>query len=168
MGAITTILDSFSWFDGLIVGFFLATCVVYAFTRTKAHALYNRLHKVVTLPYHDNGKVIVPRYTKDDVESIVNERDAVERWYAYFTNFSASFPLLGILGTVLSLIPMAADLQDIQSNFFVALTTTFWGLVFSIICKIADAPLSATIESNERTVAELANSYGQCSEESVS
>jgi hypothetical protein len=70
-----------------------------------------------------------------------------------FVNLTGIFPLLGILGTVVSLLGMVSDSTDITGNFYGALTSTFWGLVFAIIFKFIDGVISAKIEDNEKTVA---------------
>ena len=45
------------------------------------------------------------------------------------------------------------DMSNAQNNFYAALTSTFWGLVFAIIFKFLDGVISAKIEDNEKTVA---------------
>ena len=72
--------------------------------------------------------------------------------YSIFVNITAIFPLLGILGTVISLIPMVSDMANMQNNFFAALTSTFWGLVFAIVFKLLDSLLSSRIEDNDKNV----------------
>ena len=79
-------------------------------------------------------------------------RKRSEGLYSIFANVTAIFPLLGILGTVVSLLPMVADMADMQQNFFAALTSTFWGLVFSIIFKLLDGFLTSRIEDNDKNV----------------
>ena len=44
-------------------------------------------------------------------------------------------------------------MDNVQGNFYGALTSTFWGLVFGIIFKFLDGIVSAKIEDNEKTVA---------------
>ena len=43
-------------------------------------------------------------------------------------------------------------MADMQTNFFAALTSTFWGLVFAIIFKLLDGFLSARMEDNDKAV----------------
>ena len=69
-----------------------------------------------------------------------------------FVNLTGIFPLLGILGTVISLLGMVGDMTNVQDNFYGALTSTFWGLVFAIIFKFLDGIISAKIEDNEKNV----------------
>lgn len=63
--------------------------------------------------------------------------------YSLFVNLTGIFPLLGILGTVISLLGMVGDMTNVQDNFYGALTSTFWGLVFAIIFKFLDGIISA-------------------------
>ena len=91
------------------------------------------------------------------VEELVKLREEAESLYALFSNLTAIFPLLGILGTVISLLPMVADMGNLENNFFAALTSTFWGLVFAIAFKLCDAFLSARMEDNDKNVALLLN-----------
>ena len=83
-----------------------------------------------------------------NLEELSESQNRTEHWYAFFVNLTAIFPLLGILGTVISLLPMVASLSDMHQNFFAALTSTFWGLVFAIAFKLADGYLSSRVEIN--------------------
>ncbi|MCH5324640.1 MAG: MotA/TolQ/ExbB proton channel family protein [Eubacterium sp.] len=66
--------------------------------------------------------------------------------YALFTNITAVFPLLGILGTVASLMRLSGT-DDLSANFSSALITTFAGLVAAIIFKIMDSFITARLDS---------------------
>ncbi|MBQ7176180.1 MAG: MotA/TolQ/ExbB proton channel family protein, partial [Victivallales bacterium] len=85
-----------------------------------------------------------------DEQVLMESRSKSEQLYSWFANMTAIFPLLGILGTVISLLPMVADMENMQQNFFAALTSTLWGLIFAIAAKIADAPLAAKMEENDK------------------
>ena len=58
------------------------------------------------------------------------------------------FPLLGMLGTVTALLKL--DLTEandsVKNNFFDALTSTAWGIVFSLIFKGMNAFIETDIE----------------------
>ena len=56
------------------------------------------------------------------------------------------FPLLGILGTVAALIKEFDDIEGLTGNFMVALSTTFWGILFAIVFKGIDAVVSGPME----------------------
>lgn len=59
------------------------------------------------------------------------------------------FPLMGILGTIISLLRMV-DLAstEVLLNFTTALTSTFWGLVFAIGFRGLTTNLASMIEQN--------------------
>ncbi len=44
-------------------------------------------------------------------------------------------PLLGTLGTVVSLIANSINTSELQNSFLYALTSTLWGLIMALICK---------------------------------
>ncbi len=127
--------------------------VCYYFTRLYTDQLYKKLHLVVFVPSHRNNPEKVAKAIKNlDESGIVALRKRSEALYSIFANVTAIFPLLGILGTVVSLLPMVAELADMQQNFFAALTSTFWGLVFAIIFKLLDGFLASRIEDNDKNV----------------
>lgn len=66
----------------------------------------------------------------------------VRKSYTLFTAFISLFPLFGMLGTVFGLLGLdlaAGDMENIKENFFVALTSTAWGIIFSVVFKIFHA-----------------------------
>lgn len=65
--------------------------------------------------------------------------------YSLFTNITAVFPLLGILGTVTSLMRLSGT-ENLSDNFMSALATTFWGLICAIGFKIADSFITARLD----------------------
>ena len=136
--------------------------VVFYLAYRYAKVLYQKLHLTVFVPSHRKH----PEKTADavlrvDEEEVINLRKYSEGLYAVFVNVTAIFPLLGILGTVISLIPMVSDMADMQQNFFAALTSTFWGLIFAIIFKLLDGLLSSKIEDNDKNVSLLLSRKGQ-------
>ena len=76
-----------------------------------------------------------------------------DKLYGAFTTIISIFPLLGMIGTVVSLLRL--DMTDmsgnVTDNFWVALTSTFWGAVFGVVFKLVDCYLNPLIEdANER------------------
>ena len=161
MNVFTVILKNLIGYDFLI--FLLAAVNAWFFVVTKRRALslYKKLHLVIFLPIQPlkGGTIKTPGKTFE-VESFVKMREEAESVYAVFTNLTAIFPLMGILGTVISLLPMVADMANVQTNFFTALTSTFWGLVFAIAFKICDAFLTARMEDNDKNVTLLLSRVG--------
>ncbi|MDE7229761.1 MAG: MotA/TolQ/ExbB proton channel family protein [Oscillospiraceae bacterium] len=66
-------------------------------------------------------------------------------WYSLFVNITAVFPLLGILGTVMSLMNLSGT-DDLSANFSSALLTTFLGLIAAIFFKLIDAWISSRLD----------------------
>ncbi|WP_455501927.1 MotA/TolQ/ExbB proton channel family protein [Gemmiger sp.] len=53
--------------------------------------------------------------------------------------FISIFPLLGMFGTVSALLSLdlsSGDMSNLKVNFFAALTSTAWGIVFSVVFKL--------------------------------
>jgi len=70
-------------------------------------------------------------------------------WYTLFVTFISIFPLLGMLGTVAGLLGLDltnGDMENIKNNFFLALTSTAWGIIFSVLFKIGHALVADGIE----------------------
>lgn len=166
MSVIGVILRNLIGYDLLI--FIAAAVNVWLFleTRRRAMKLYKRLRLVIFLPVQpiEGGTIKTPAQTFA-VEEFVRMREETESFYAIFTNVTAIFPLMGILGTVILLLPMVANMADMQQNFFAALTSTFWGLVFAIAFKLCDAFLSSRMEDNDKNVTLLLSRVGTDGEE---
>ncbi len=62
--------------------------------------------------------------------------------YSIFECGISVFPLLGMLGTVSALLNLdlsAGDMANIRNNFFMALTSTAWGIIFAVLFKLLHA-----------------------------
>lgn len=59
------------------------------------------------------------------------------------------FPLLGMFGTVKALLEldMSQEMSVLQTRFFSALTSTAWGIIFSVIFKIINSLFQPYIEN---------------------
>lgn len=69
--------------------------------------------------------------------------------YSMFTTLITLFPLFGMFGTVMALLGLdlsAGDMANIQNNFFDALTSTAWGIVFAGLFKLVHAAVVNYIE----------------------
>lgn len=86
-------------------------------------------------------------------EALIDHRRKMNFYYAVFENVTGIFPLMGLLGTVLSLIPMVKSVDTIEHGlFFSALTSTFWGIVFAILSKGLNGYAQAQIEEAEKNI----------------
>ena len=127
---------------------------VYYLLKKSADVHYNKLHQTIFVPDCN----ISQKEASSDISElretdIVNMRKKTGSLYSVFINLTGIFPLLGILGTVTSLLNLVSDISNVTANFYGALTSTFWGLIFAIIFKFLDGIISAKIEDNEKNVA---------------
>ncbi len=78
-------------------------------------------------------------------------------FYAVFLTVTSLFPLLGMLGTVRALLELdlSGDLDLIKQNFFNALTSTAWGIIFASIFKFLNALIQTFAETQEQKVRKL-------------
>lgn len=88
---------------------------------------------------------------------------AASQSYTLFVTMISVFPLLGMLGTVVGLLGLdlaSGDMNNIKTNFFVALTSTAWGIIFSVIFKILHALMADNAEEQIETAKKLAEELG--------
>jgi len=168
MRVFSVILHNLLGFDLLILLVGALNGWLYLAARRAADRLYDTLHLKIFVPSRRGEPQTVSDSVRAvDEEEIVALRKRSESLYSVFSNVTAIFPLLGILGTVVSLLPMVADLADMQQNFFAALTSTFWGLVFAIAFKLLDGFLAARIEDNDKSVALFLERYDPAREDAA-
>lgn len=153
-GFFSTIMMNLIGFDMIIFLVAAANGVVFRLTKKAADELYRKMHLTVFVPGSEQSQIDAQRQLSELRETeVVNMRNMMCRLYSVFVNLTGIFPLLGILGTVSSLLVLVQDMSDVQGSFYGALTSTFWGLVFAIAFKLLDGVISAKIEDNEKTVA---------------
>lgn len=150
----SVIFMNFWGYDLIIFIAAVLTAVMYLSLKKSADRLYNKMHLTVFVPDGNLSR----KEADNDISGlretdIVTMRNSMGKLYSVFVNLTGIFPLLGILGTVISLLGLVSDTTDITGNFYGALTSTFWGLVFAIIFKFLDGIISAKIEDNEKNVA---------------
>ncbi len=73
--------------------------------------------------------------------------------YSVFTTLIGVFPLLGMLGTVFGLLSLdftsgIDNMESIKGSFFMALTSTAWGIIFSIFFKVLHGLIADSVEAN--------------------
>ena len=160
MSVLISNLFSYDW---IIFAVFAAGVVVGCRTVTLMIRQKEKLHPVLAFP--DNNSMKTESKIFDSVQypkDVIKLRTKEEFWYSVFVNITGIFPLLGILGTVLALLRLIGDIQNMTSNFCGALTSTFWGLVSEIIFKSIDGLISARIEANDKyTTLYLETKYGR-------
>ena len=69
--------------------------------------------------------------------------------YTLFITLISIFPLLGMFGTVKALLDldMSAETSALQNNFFSALTSTAWGIIFAVAFKVLNSFVQPFIEN---------------------
>lgn len=85
-------------------------------------------------------------WDKNKIDELQKGYQRMVSIYTLYTNIIAIFPLLGILGTVAALIKEFDNIDRLTENFMVALSTTFFGILFAIIFKGIDAIVSGPME----------------------
>jgi len=153
---IPPIVDNLLGYDLIIILTAIGTLGYYLFVRFHSIKVHNAIHTHGYRPDDvlDSGDKAPP--TREEIKrtklNLRKMRETSEKYYSMYSNLTGIFPLLGILGTVIALIPMVQDMANMQTNFFVALTSTLWGLVFAIFFKVLDAMLAPRIERNYRGI----------------
>ena len=156
MSVFKVIFGNLLGFDMLILLAAAVNGAVCYAARREALRLYNTMHQTKYVPsWRAAPGAAAESLRAVDEEVVISMRNRSERLYSIFINITGVFPLLGILGTVVSLLPMVANLADMQQNFFAALTSTFWGLVFAIVFKLLDGFLSSKMDDNDKSVTML-------------
>lgn len=90
---------------------------------------------------------------KLDLNAMKGMRSDEIHYYSIFTSINTAFPMMGMLGTILSLLGMIQVSQEqLTLNFTTALTSTFWGLVFALVFKAVDATLAPMVEQNQENL----------------
>ena len=82
-------------------------------------------------------------------------------------NFTSAFPLLGMIGTIYSLLKLdlSGGTEMISGSFLLALTSTLLGASFGLLFKILDSFLSPKIDENNELYLIRIKDNGQASEE---
>ena len=143
------------WFNIINIIILAAAGVnVYIYIRAlnSAKSLYNTLLPQEYAPkkYIPVSEKIGPRQIMMEIQLISQRREKAFKWYIYFSNIITIFPLLGIFGTVTSLINTVDGSENLSGNFFAALTSTALGIVAAVVFKVLDCPVSAKLDECER------------------
>ncbi len=89
-------------------------------------------------------------YNVDRVDKIFDSYRKINSNYTLFITLISIFPLLGMLGTVIALLGLdmstAEAISNAKNNFFGALTSTAWGIIFAVVFKIINARMFADVE----------------------
>ena len=124
--------NNFLSFDFII--FLLGGLNVFVFIKTTVYSkqLYKTLNPYCWIPGGDASlrevqEKFAQQREKSSETDIIQLRRKMNTYYVIYENLTAIFPLLGLLGTVVSLLPMVGELGEIVTGlFFSALTSTMW------------------------------------------
>ena len=161
---INIFIDNLFGFDWIILMMAAGNLAVYLLTRAEVDKIYSHfnLQDYVT-NLNADAKAAIKQTTKAESKKLTAKelllyREKMNKRYALYTNLTTMFPLMGMLGTVVSLIPMVNSIGTESAGlFFAALTSTFWGIVFALIFKLLDASGSYKIEDNEKHMEYMLN-----------
>ena len=103
-------------------------------------------HVDVSEIYKNLSKDYEPKISFKNLE---NDSRKINKVFDLYISITSIFPLLGILGTVLSFIKITDFTYEIISNNFSnALSSTLFGLSAAIFFKVLEGIISGTIEDN--------------------
>ena len=152
------IFQNFFTFDFIIFLLAIVNAVILVQTIRFSRKLYDALNPYCWIPGGEASLAEIKgkfaRRNKLDSESdIIRLRRRMNAFYVVYENLTAIFPLLGLLGTVVSLIPLVNNMGEVATGlFFSALTSTMWGIIFAIIFKVANGYVASGIEDNEKNI----------------
>ena len=161
---VKTFCDNLFGYDVLIILLAVLNFCKYLQVRGEANKVYNHFNasdRIANL--NEEAKRVLQENTKKKkkkltASELLDYRAKMNRHYAFYSNFTTMFPLLGMLGTVISLIFMTDSIGTAATeSFFAALTSTFWGIVAALIFKVLDASISYKIEDNEKLMEYMFN-----------
>ena len=153
MNIFAVIFMNFWGFDIFIFLAAIFNGIVFYLVKRSADVLKGRMTHKIFVPHFNLSRRESDRQAAElREEEVLELRGSMDRFYALFVNITGIFPLLGILGTVVSLLGLVSDMENVTGNFYGALTSTFWGLIFAILFKFLDGVISPEIESNEKNV----------------
>ena len=132
----------------MLAGF--AGFYVYPKSVKASDALREQLQPTLYIPIDVLLQQFVRNDKKEiDLHLIKRLKDSEAQLVNMLLTIISVFPLLGILGTIISLLGMVnLGSEEVLINFTTALTSTFWGLVFAIAFKGLSSMLVAQNEQN--------------------
>ncbi|MCR5794336.1 MAG: MotA/TolQ/ExbB proton channel family protein [Solobacterium sp.] len=157
------LLNNLIGLDGVIIILAFVNGYILYLCKKNADSVYDHFNKKdYTANLTDEQKeAFMTEHAAEDTltpQDLLKYREKTNRLYALFTNFTSVFPLLGMFGTVISLLRMGELIgSEVQGAFFTALTSTFWGIFAAIIFKMLDSAVSYRIDDNEKHLEYLFN-----------
>lgn len=133
---------------GIITGFY-----IYPRAKRASNSLSRQLQPTIYIPISALLKDFrTPGKDGYDLHEIKRLKDSEAFYGNILTTAISVFPLLGILGTIISLLRMVdPGSVEVIYNFTTALTSTFWGMVFAIVYKGLSTNLISSMEQNSES-----------------
>ncbi|MDA3847033.1 MAG: MotA/TolQ/ExbB proton channel family protein [Vallitaleaceae bacterium] len=154
---LSVIFSNLIGFDGIIILWGVLNGFLAYQLKNQTNLLYEELNPTVYMPI-DKVLLKVHKDKTIDLHYIRQLKEKETKLVHLFTSISNIFPLLGILGTIISLIRLVTfSGSEIIVNFTTALTSTFWGLVGAIIFKAIGGVINSRIETNHEMITILFN-----------
>lgn len=132
----------------LITKIIISVGVINTIVFFATHISVNHLRNLIN-PKGDrrNGVQVRLKITDEESNKLCKTSFWASGLYTFYSNITAIFPLLGILGTVWALMQLnSTGAENISINFSVALNTTFAGLICAIIFKSVDFTVSPRLD----------------------
>lgn len=170
MNFIKVLFTNLMGFDSLIVIVSLVN-IIFVSNRIKKQSKMteNTLRKVIYKPIEEIVSKLSGNQNEEeniDIHLLKENREKEDAWYQIFVSITSILPLMGILGTVISLLNIDLFEQGVIAiNFTKALTSTFWGIVGAISCKILESTIAPLIDRNhdnfEMLISQLRQGYNE-------
>lgn len=102
----------------------------------------------------DGSEVI--KDMRSQMDSFTKRKSELDFAATFYVSMTGIFPLLGILGTVVSLLTLGDFTSNLAAiGFSKALTSTFWGILFGAISKFGEGFFAAKLDSYDKLYHEI-------------
>lgn len=139
-------------YDGLIIIAGIFNGFLAYQLKKQTSLLYEQLNPTVYMPIEQVLLKVHKEKTIDLhlIRQLKEKETKLVNLYGSITNL---FPLMGILGTIISLIRLVTfSGSEIMINFSTALTSTFWGLIGAIVFKAIGGIVQSQVDTNEEMI----------------
>ena len=127
------LFSNFFSYDWIIFAMAVVNAVIFFLAWKKARALYESVAPRINISSGNAEAAIAQAQENSTYFSLYEKWQKAEFFYTLFCNLTGVFTLLGILGTVISLLHLVDSSADLTGEFMGALTSTLWGIIFTII-----------------------------------
>ena len=144
------LLSNFYKYDWIIFALGAVNMIVFFVAMRRARKLVESVAPRINVSSGNVDEAVMQAKQDSSYYSLYEKWQKAEFTYNLFCNLTSIFTLLGILGTVLSLIHLVDSTADINMEFLGALTSTMWGIIFTIVFKVLDTAISFDLDLGER------------------